>query len=661
MIQVYNPGNTDYQNNGDSVLFPTEAYVHPKMNSSWEVSLTHPLDEEKRWKYVIEDAIIKMPSFNGEQLFRIKKKEKRDSGVTATLQPIFLDAKEDCFLLDVRPTDKTGQEALNIMLASNNKYKGRSDILKRTTAYFQTVNFIEALNGEADNSFISRWGGEILYDNYTVHVDKRIGSDRGLTVLYGKNIKADGFTEEIDMSNVVTRIIPKAYNGYMIEGDAPWVDSPIINKYQTVKHAVIKFDDVKMVADKQENDELNGIIICNNQTELEKALRDKCTEQFESGIDKPKVTITVDMELLKDTDTYADVKELETVSFGDTVHCKHKKLDIITDARVIDLKWDCIKNTAESVTLGDFQFNFFNNVSSTVNRVNSAIRKDGSLIAEQVQGIIDGVAAQMRAQSSIAKKTTVRAVLFEDLDPQSTTFGAMCLGTMGFQIAKERTADNSDWKWSTFGTGKGFFADYVVAGTMLAERIRGGTLEIGGSTGENGIIRVLNSTGVEIGRWDSNGLSVKQGDISGASVTLGGLNNSQGLLKVLNGVGEEIVRLDRDGIYAKGKYVCYSRVYDRTVEVSEGAFRLLRKDGSLIGMLLATSDEWMTLKLDSGTAIAFSQDYLSFNAENIEVGGNIHVSGYMGKSGRAMFSDGSYLDFRKGFLVGGNTTEGGAF
>ena len=98
-----------------------------------------------------------------------------------------------------------------------------------------------------------------------------------------------------------------------------------------------------------------------------------------------------------------------------------------------------------------------------------------------MQGTINGVKAQLRAQSSIAKKQTVRAVLFEDLDPDSPTFGAMCLGTLGFEIASERTADGRDWKWSTFGTGQGFFADFIVAGTMLADRIKGGTLELGGA------------------------------------------------------------------------------------------------------------------------------------------------------------------------------------
>ena len=192
------------------------------------------------------------------------------------------------------------------------------------------------------------------------------------------------------------------------------------------------------------------------------------------------------------------------------------------------MEWDAVRNKLTSVTLGKFQYNFLNNVSSIMNRVEQAIRSDGSLIGQQVQGTINGVKAQLRAQSSIAKKQTVRAVLFEDLDPDSPTFGAMCLGTLGFEIASERTADGRDWKWSTFGTGQGFFADFIVAGTMLADRIKGGTLELGGA------------------------------------------GNGNGVAKVLNADGNEIVRLDKDGVYAKGKYVCANTDGSQTATLSNG-------------------------------------------------------------------------------------------
>ena len=539
MIQIYGPENKDYEHNGDMTLMPEEAEIHVILNGEWTATIEHPIDDEGRWKYITDNAVVKMPSFNGEQLFRIQNKEKSDSGVSAELTPIFLDAKEDCFLVDVRPTEKSGQEALDIMTASNKMYTAKSDIKKISTAYYQTKNLIEAINGNDDNAFTKRWGGEILYNNYEVIVNERVGADRGVHVVYGKNIVKDGFSETIDMTDVVTRIVPKAYNGYMIEGEAPWVDSPIIDKYPTVHYGVITFDDVKMRADASEDDEANGVIVCDTQEQLEKALTDKCIEQFDAGVDKPSITIEVNMELLQNTELYDDVKELETVSLGDTAHCSHSKLEIVTDARAIELTWDAVRNKVTSVKLGDFQYNFLDNASSVMNRVEQAIREDGSVIGQQIQGIINGVQAQMRAQSSIAKKQEVRAILFEDLDPDSPTFGAMCLGTLGFEIAGERTTDGRDWKWSTFGTGKGFYADFIVAGTMLADRIKGGTLELGGEDNGNGIARVLNAS------------------------------------------GKEIVRLDKDGVYAIGSYVCENvGGLNRRTEIKSGSIMFSKRDKS---------------------------------------------------------------------------------
>ena len=265
MIQIYSPENKDYEHNGDMTLMPEEAEIHVILNGEWTATIEHPIDDEGRWKYITDNAVVKMPSFNGEQLFRIQNKEKSDSGVSAELTPIFLDAKEDCFLVDVRPTEKSGQEALDIMTAPNKTYIAKSDIKKTSTAYYQTKNLIEAINGNDDNAFTKRWGGEILYNNYEVIVNERVGADRGVHVVYGKNIIKDGFSETIDMTDVVTRIVPKAYNGYMIEGEAPWVDSPIIDKYPTVHYGVITFDDVKMRADASEDDEANGVIVCDTQ------------------------------------------------------------------------------------------------------------------------------------------------------------------------------------------------------------------------------------------------------------------------------------------------------------------------------------------------------------------------------------------------------------
>ena len=465
MIQIYSPDNRDYTKNGDMTLFPTEATPRAELNGAWSATLTHPIDKDGRWKYIVENAVVKMPSFNGDQLFRIISKKKSDSGVEAQMEPIFYDAISDCWLTDIRPTGKNGQEALDLMLAPNAKYSARSDITKANTAYYQYVNFFEALNGDIDQSFIKRWGGEILYDNFTIIVNERVGGDYGVELRYGKNIPENGLSEEIDLSGVVTRIYPKAYNGYTMTGNG-YVDSPLINNYPITHIATITFDDVKMREDAQEDDEENRVIICDTQEELNAALREKCQEQYDAGLDKPNVTISADMILLQNTEQYKEYKILETVSLGDTIHCKHSKLGIITDARVISLEYDSLRKKVTAVTLGDFAYNYFDNVTSSVDRIDQAIRPDGTIMADKVAGILNGIYTQLRLQSTAAQKVDGVAFRVEDLDPDSQFYGCMIFGTQGLQISNKRTADDKDWDWTTAFTAKGGYADALVLGIL---------------------------------------------------------------------------------------------------------------------------------------------------------------------------------------------------
>ena len=702
MIQIYKPDNTEFDKNGDMPLLPTVMDVEAELNGTWKADMQHPIDPDGRWKYIQEGAVVKAPSFNGEQLFRITRKEKRDSGMVAEMRPIFFDAKDDCFLTDVRPTDKTGQEALDIMTAPNKKYSATSDITKISTAYYQTKNLIEAINGEDENSFVNRWGGEILYNNFNATINNRVGGDYGVKILYGKNIPEDGMEEEVDVSEVVTRIVPKAYNGHMIEGNAPWVDSPIIDKYPTVKYGVMTFEDVKMREDAQEDDEENGVIICDTQAQLKAALTQKCNEQFDAGLDKPTVTISTDMVQLEKTDLYQDVKELEKVSLGDTVHCNHSKLDIVTDARVVSLKWDCINESVTAVTIGDFQYNYIDEMTSAINRVESAIRPDGSVIGQQVQGIINGVKAQMKVQSSVAKKANVRAVLFEDTDPESPTYGAMCWGTMGFQIASKRTADGRDWDWTTFGTGQGFYANLIVAKTMLADRVRGGKFVAGGGDGQNGVIQILDEDGEEIGRWDIDGLNVKEGEISGTGITLGGSTGKNGYIRILNGAGKEIGRWDLNGLNVKEGEISGTDItlggadnQDGSVEILDGSRNVIVKinnygitvdhgdDGGIAirnGAIFVRNSSGSTVGTikyqDDGVSIStqggsgFASLLLKNDGSALIVGqkevaissqGEVEINGRTTKTGRAEFSDGTYFDIQNGAIVGGYTKEGGSF
>ena len=464
MIQVYLPQNTDYTHNGDAVIFPEIAEITPELNGTWYGQLSVPVAEGSGYQLITEGVVIKMPSYNGDQLFRVVNPFKDTSAVTADLQPIFFDSAKDCFITDTRPTNKNGQQALDLLCANNPKYSGESDIATEATAYYEYVNLLEAIAGDEDNTFLSRWGGEIEYNNFTIRVMNHLGEDRGEEFRYGKNIQ--GITQAVNDSEVITRIYPKGYNGIKMS-DSGYVDSPLINSYPIVKAGTITFSEVKMAEDVTDDEQSDpDLIICNNQAEVDAALTAKCNEQFDLGIDKPIVTIEID--------SLADLRKIQgfenfgtNISLGDTVYCKHEILGITTNARVVSLTFDSVNERVSRLTIGQLSDNYIDSLSATINRVESAIRKDGSVKAETVAGVINLIKTSLYRQYDAASVSETPAILFENNDLSSDMYGAMAIGTQGFQIARQKDSSGK-WIFETWGTSAGIIANYIIAGILSA-------------------------------------------------------------------------------------------------------------------------------------------------------------------------------------------------
>ena len=605
MIQVYARGNENFDSNGDMTLLPTICELSTEINGAWELTMSHPIDKEGRWEYLEEEAVISAPTFQDEhQLFRIDKCVKTDTTVEITAYPIFFDGADDCILMDARPTDRSGQDALDIMMEGS-RYSGRSDIATGGTAYFIRRNLMDAINGENEPTFVQVWGGEILYDNFTVIINERIGGDYGVEIRYGKNM--DGLSYTVDMSDVATRIIPVAYNGRMMSGDAPWVDSPNINKYAKKYIREVKFDDVKLYEDVSGETEENEDTICQTQEELDSVLKKRCEEMYDSGADVPDVTIEVNMIDLAQTDQYKDFQGLVTVALGDTVRCINSKLGIASNARVIRLTWDCITNRSAGMTLGDYEYNYFSELTSSLEAVKQIVGPGNTVIAEKVQGVLNAINTQLRYQKNVAQTQDVRAILFEDTNPDSPLYGAMCLGTQGFQIADKRTEDGRDWDWSTAFTAKGGYADVLIAG-ILADK-----------TGKN-------FWNLDTGEMQLSGI-LKQ--LTGS----GGMEIRDGAIRFLNADGDTLA----------------------IMHVSEEQV-LLQGTGKLSGIIRlggSGSGDVQIVPGTGGKAIIFG-NALEINATSVTTGGA------SAKTGRAEFSNGTYLEFKNGMLTGGNTS-GGSF
>lgn len=97
-------------------------------------------------------------------------------------------------------------------------------------------------------------------------------------------------------------------------------------------------------------------------------------------------------------------------------------------------------------------------------------------------------------------------------------------------------------------------ADFITTGTMFADRIRGGTLLLGGTgSGRDGAIVVRDSNDNIIARIDINGVDIRKGSIKGTVLEIGGYNNQDGSITIKNANGQPIITFNNQGLNVNNK------------------------------------------------------------------------------------------------------------
>lgn len=378
MIEVYKWNNTDYSRNGDMTLMPTSCIFKAGLDITFEIELVHKKDEIGRWKFLKKENVIACPiPWSDKQLFRIYDIKKNNKNITAYARAVFFDLKKKV-LIDNKVVEKNLEDALNIIL-KDTKFTGHSNIYTINTSYYVRKNKLEAITSDDENSILSRWGGEILVDNYDIYIYKNIGKDRGVSIEFGKNLNE--IEEDIDMDEVATRVIPVGYDGIML--DENYVDSKNINAYFDIHEKVIEYSDIKV---KENSDSEDGY---NTLEEAQKALIEAVNNDFDNGLDLPKVNYKVNLIDLSKTTEYKDYQILETIGLGDTLISHHKDIDIDIKARCISIEYDCITRQNKIVELGDFQSNALevSNIDMEVEKLKDTIK--GIYSKEETNKLLD--------------------------------------------------------------------------------------------------------------------------------------------------------------------------------------------------------------------------------------------------------------------------------
>jgi hypothetical protein len=195
---------------------------------------------------------------------------------------------------------------------------------------------------------------------------------------------------------------------------------------------------------------------------------------------------------------------------------------------------------------------------------------------------------------------------------------------------------------------------WKMVGDAFAVSTDGGkTWNAGLDSNGNAVVNVLSAVGINCD-WIHSG-----------TLTLGGYNNTNGHCAIENADGKVVGTLGVNGYYSNDPKDQYA------IRVNNGQIDVYGSKGTLVGTVKyvqGTGDgsEGIEMYVHSGNR--YSAVSVSTNGRTTIWGDSVLVAtdklitgGTQAKTGRAVFSDGSYLDYRNGYLIGGRTASGTTF
>lgn len=379
MITLYSSAETNFKNNGIGVLdrqiYETE--VEEVFNGLYTLTFKYPLFGLHGLE-IVGDRIIKCPTPDGDQLFRIYKVQPQMGTITVFCAHIFYDLAYN-LIEDINIVGLNGQSTATRILEGTqfaHPFEIYSDITNTSNIRIVRYNPVEALIDDSkDNTFVSRLGGEIKRDNFRIYLNQTRGKDNHVTIRHKKNLI--GYEGEVDLQPVITRMMPIGFDGLILP--EKYVDSPRINDYPFPRIGKVNFQHIKAAVGEYEEDE-DAVPI----EEAYELLREAARHAFEyEEVDIPKANYKIEFVDLRNTEEYKDFQALESIDPWDYVTVDHHEDGFNIKARMISYKYDPLNKKYISIELG----NFIAGLSSSTNDIVNDLRDQVDQVRDKVNTI----------------------------------------------------------------------------------------------------------------------------------------------------------------------------------------------------------------------------------------------------------------------------------
>lgn len=381
MINLYKKDETNFKHNAYVLNESISCDVTEEINSIYELNMEFPLNDSKNISsLIVPQNIIKVPSDDDRepQLFVIRRTKPNieNNIISCYAQAIGISKLENNPVLSVNIENKNRKQAIQQILTNSfNPHKfilGNKDVNSNLNSLSITnYSIITALIGDKDNTIKNIYGGEIIFDNFTIDfVDSR-GRDNRISVTYAKNVTGAELTmEDIDL---ITEIIPLGANNLMLPEKSVRATNFDINNPFT---KIIEFSDIAIVeAEYDENGNCTNIDKVVTQEQAFELLRQSCNNKFIiEKVNEVNFNLTLNfIELLDyidfDGNDYSQI-QIKRVAIGDVVNVNIKPLNITLKGRISKLTRDKITGRLKSAEIGYKK----DNIATTINKTNTKIQ-----------------------------------------------------------------------------------------------------------------------------------------------------------------------------------------------------------------------------------------------------------------------------------------------
>ena len=536
---LFTESATSFTTNGIGRLSDViECVVTEERNGIYEVEFLYPMEGAHYSDIHIRSIVVVKPSPEATlQAFRVYKIGRPINGkVKVNGQHLSYDlSKNTTMPFSVTASASacnTALQGLKTNAVETCPFSFWTDVTT-VASYSQTIpGPTRQRLGGIEGSILDNFGGEYEWDNFAVKLHKNRGSERDITLRYGKNIT--DLEQEENITNTVTGVVPfwanidgtqvvtltekAVYSSHASEYpqkmtvpldlSQKWQDAPTENQLRTAAQVYVN----------------------------------------KEGFGVPTVSTKVSFVNLADTEEYKDIIPLQNVNLCDIIKVQFEKLGISTTAKVVKTEYNVLTERYKSIEIGSLR----SNLASTITDANASMASSISDMGKRVYSeAVENATAWLTGSNGyvIAVKNTDgtwKELIFADHNDPTQWHNLLRINENGIGFSSDggqnyTQAWTLDGKLVVGGTNVPSITceddnHNIIFKTSASGTVWNSTNSQMTADGEIGVkaLSLKNSSNNEVGRWDGSALTFNKNN---KYIKLGNVGNNNRPVIDLGGLG----------------------------------------------------------------------------------------------------------------------------